>query len=224
MEMNRGVRDKTGHYPREPPSKGSYEEDRMNELKKERERYNANFLGYYNGGLPMKGQGRVRGNRHGKMAMAAPGLWHSPKIHNFLNNYTQESKLVDSEDAIKFKQWMKTDQMEFEMSRPHYKTYYDFGFEFLQDRAFFLAFLLLVLGGSYATGRKFVEERRWHKHDRTNNLREEKAHHYNNRGGVLIKKEFIGFNKYFKTGDDQMEWLRMAYPAIYTEVPVAKKD
>ena len=74
--------------PRDPPAPGSYEENRLNELKKERERYNANFLGYYNGGLPQKGQYRLRANRHGHSAMAPPGFWHDPTAHNFLENYT----------------------------------------------------------------------------------------------------------------------------------------
>jgi hypothetical protein len=41
------------------------------------------------------------------------------------------------------------------------------------------------------------------------------AHHYHNRGGVVLEKEFVGFNKYFLDEANQMEWLKEAYPEIY---------
>lgn len=52
MNIQKGMRDKTGNMPATPPPKGSFAEKRMAELKHEREQYNVNFLGYYNGGLP----------------------------------------------------------------------------------------------------------------------------------------------------------------------------
>ncbi len=38
------------------------------------------------------------------------------------------------------------------------------------------------------------------------------GHHFINRGGVLLKKEFEGFEKYFKNSDSQMKWYKKVYP------------
>jgi hypothetical protein len=53
-------RDLGGMTPKHKPARGSYAEDRLNQLKKEREKYNVNHLGYYRGGLPKKGKGPIR--------------------------------------------------------------------------------------------------------------------------------------------------------------------
>jgi hypothetical protein len=49
-------------------------------LKQEREKYSANHLGYYSGGLPRKDKGPIRGK-----AMGLAGDFHSPQAHNYLN-------------------------------------------------------------------------------------------------------------------------------------------
>jgi hypothetical protein len=33
--------------------------------------------------------------------------------------------------------------------------------------------------------------------ERLGDIKDLPAHHFNNRGGVLIKKEFVGFEKYY---------------------------
>lgn len=66
-------RDKTGHVAAETPVRGSYAEDRLNQLKKDRAQYNVNQVGYYNGGVPQKGRGAKRGKSIGN-----PGEFHSP--------------------------------------------------------------------------------------------------------------------------------------------------
>lgn len=38
------------------------------------------------------------------------------------------------------------------------------------------------------------------------------AHHFTNYGGVLIKKDFIGFEKYHKNNDELIAWYRRAFP------------
>lgn len=216
MEVQAGVRDKTGHMPRATPVKGSFEEDRLNELRREREKYNVNFMGYYNGGLPQKGLGRVRRSNRGK-SLGEPGLPHSPSIHNFLENYTQEATFVNSEDAVQFKNWMRSDLTQHTMSRPHYKTYYDYSYAFLEDRKYFLLFLMGFWSACYLKYRFMIEGLRSHKDERRYHIEEQKPHHFTNRGGVLMKKEFIGFRKYHRNEKEQLEWLREAYPAIYTE-------
>lgn len=40
------------------------------------------------------------------------------------------------------------------------------------------------------------------------------AHHFVNRGGVLMKKEFQGFAKYFKNDRELTEWFNKVYPDI----------
>lgn len=80
MDKRRDKRDKTGMIPKGKPVRGSYAEDRLAQLKKDREQYSVNPLGYYSGGLPMKNRGPIRGKALGNV-----GDFHSPQIHNFLN-------------------------------------------------------------------------------------------------------------------------------------------
>ena len=79
MEFRRDMRDKSGVTPKDAPKKGSYAEERLAQLKVEREKYNVNYLGYYRGGLPSRGRGAMRGT-----AMGNPGEVHSVQMHNFL--------------------------------------------------------------------------------------------------------------------------------------------
>jgi hypothetical protein len=38
--------------------------------------------------------------------------------------------------------------------------------------------------------------------DRMENLKDKQPHHFSNRGGVLIEKQFVGFEKYFRNSSD----------------------
>lgn len=80
MDLRRDKRDKSGMIPKGKPVRGSYAEDRLNQLKKDREQYSVNHLGYYSGGLPRKDSGPLRGKSLGN-----PGEFHSPQYHNYLN-------------------------------------------------------------------------------------------------------------------------------------------
>lgn len=73
MNNRRDLRNKDGNVARPAPVRGSYAEQRIKELKKERAKYNVNDLGYYNGGVPRKNRGSIRGE-----ALAEPGSYHSP--------------------------------------------------------------------------------------------------------------------------------------------------
>ena len=53
------------------PRAGSYAEERMAELKMQREKYNVNHIGLCKGGLPKKGRGAIRGS-----ALGAIGEFH----------------------------------------------------------------------------------------------------------------------------------------------------
>ena len=41
-----------------------------------------------------------------------------------------------------------------------------------------------------------VESDRWRRTERMEDLKNLPGHHFHNRGGVLVKKEFVGFEKY----------------------------
>ena len=51
---------------RKPTQKGTYEEMRRKQLEKERDKYNADFLGRYKGGLPVKNKENVRRSLKGE--------------------------------------------------------------------------------------------------------------------------------------------------------------
>lgn len=58
-------RDARGNTLQSAPKAGTYAEERLAELKMQREKYNVNHLGLYRGGLPKKGRGALRGNALG---------------------------------------------------------------------------------------------------------------------------------------------------------------
>jgi len=208
------MRDKSGLFPTEKPKRGSYAEDRLQELQRERDKYNVNHLGYYKGGLPQKGKGNIRGK-----ALGRPQDFHSPEFHNFLHNYHQDSTFVNSEDAIKFKNWMTSDIVDFQTPMPYYKTYYDRSFEFMRDRSYFLGLISFIFMLMYAGRRYQVERARFHQIKRVDHLDEIPKHHLNNRGGVLLEKEFLGFEKYFKNDAALTEWYKRVYPGSFQEKP-----
>ena len=139
-------RDSAGNTPTDAPARGSYAEERLAELKEQRKKYNVNDLGYYRGGVPEKGRGTIRGGAWGR-----PGEFHSPQTHNFYENYHADSKTVTSEDAIKFKNFMTSDKVDFNMTKPSRPMYYDREFLFMKDRSFWLRLLLLTLFGMWAS-------------------------------------------------------------------------
>ena len=69
--------------------------------------------------------------------------------------------------------------------------------------------------------KKYIYERdRKRRTERMQDLENLPAHHFNNRGGVLVQKQFVGFEKYYQNSDAMMRWYKMAYPDLYT----SKKD
>ncbi len=57
--------------------------------------YNVNDLGYYNGGVPRKNRGDIRGK-----AMDSPGGFHSPQLHNHMHYDHADSFRVSGLDTI----------------------------------------------------------------------------------------------------------------------------
>lgn len=127
------MRDKRGMVPNESPTRGSYAEERLAQLKREREKYNVNHLGFYNGGVPQKNKGARRGK-----ALGNTGEFHSPQIHNYLEYFHQDTSFVTSEDALKFKHWTGSEQIDYNRSKPYYPMHYDKDFDFRKDRSFWL--------------------------------------------------------------------------------------
>lgn len=93
--------------------------------------------------------------------------------------------------------------------------YYDREMLFQKDRSFWLALLLAMMGGMFVKARYAVEKDRYRMWDRKENLENMPAHHFHNRGGVLIKKQFVGFEKYHKNHNDLMLWFAKAYPNAF---------
>ena len=213
-EFNRSnrpdLRDAAGNSPVAAAPAGSYAAERLAELKQQREKYNVNDLGYYRGGLPQKGRGAIRG-----AAIGLPGEFHQPTVHNYLENYHQDSKVITSEDAVKFKAFMNSDKVDFNMSRPTHPMHYDRDMNFMKDRSFFLSFILGSLLFFYLAKRFRVEQDRWTQWDRRERIEDLPAHHFNNRGGVLIKKQFVGFEKYHRNIDDMMDWYKRTKPYAF---------
>lgn len=88
-------RDKRGLSPKSKPKRGTYAEERINQLRKEREKYNVNDLGYYRGGVPRKHRGAIRGE-----ALMQPGYFHSPSVHNFIHYQHPDAQRVTAEDSV----------------------------------------------------------------------------------------------------------------------------
>jgi len=173
--------------------------------------YNVNDLGYYNGGVPRKNRGAIRGE-----ALMQPGLFHSPQIHNFMHYDHPDSKRVTSEEALMFNHFMTTDKADFNRSYPAYPMFYDKDFDYTKDRAYWLRVLLGLYLGTYVYRKMHCEYRRYRQNQRIEGFPTIPAHHFNNRGGVLVLKQFTGFEKYFQNGENQMNWYYKVYPRQMT--------
>jgi hypothetical protein len=76
---------------------------------------------------------------------------------------------------------------------------------------------VLGMGGLYFSKKWQVEKDRWTNWERRTNIENLPGHHFANRGGVLIKKSFVGFEKYHRNIDDMMGWYKKAYPVVAKE-------
>jgi len=56
-----------------------------------------NHLGYYNGGVPKKGNGTARGN-----GWASAGFWHDNIKHNDYVNPHQDTATITSKEKFEF--------------------------------------------------------------------------------------------------------------------------
>ena len=110
---------------------------------------------------------------------------------------------------------MTSDQYDFKRSRPVHPMYYDREFNFMKDRSFWGAMLMALFLGYFVKARFVVEVDRLRMWDRRDNLSEVPAHHVANRGGVVFRKQFRGFEKYHQNSDEMMAWYTKAYPDAF---------
>ena len=210
MEKNRKMRDKTGHVPDPEPMRGSYAEFRMKSLEKEREKYNVNHLGYYNGGLPVKGNERTR-----KGALGPVGAVHSKDLHNYYERFDRDSYEVSPTDAADFKVNKHGERYEITKEKQYFKLEEDPEWTSVRNRGFSTIIILSIIGYWFAKNVYLREKFRWHQAERhPDNLSSAPAHHFVNRGGVLLKKEFVGFEKYFKNDKQLSQWYSKVYPDV----------
>ena len=105
----------------------------------------------------------------------------------------------------------------FKITRPSHPMHYDRTMEFTKDRSFWLMLILGMCGGMYAKNKYICEKERMNRWVRMQDLENLPAHHFNNRGGVLVRKQFAGFEKYHKNLDEMMDWYKKAYPDLMKE-------
>lgn len=210
METNRHNRERSGHAPTPKPVRGGYAEYRLKQLEKERKRFNVNHLGYYNGGLPYKRGGNVRGS-----AVESPGSPHDVTEHNLFVRNDRESHHIDKNEATHFKNNSVMGAEFVNRTRPYYPLETDPEWKYVKARTHATLITLVILG-FYIGERIYNRERgRIHRTERMpENLEKAPAHHFVNRGGVLMRKEFLGFSKYFKNDHELTQWYNKVYPDI----------
>ncbi|CAI2373728.1 unnamed protein product [Moneuplotes crassus] len=211
MAKNRKMRDRSGHVPSPTPMRGSYAEYRIKQLAKEREKYNVNFLGYYDGGLPQKKSGAQR-----RGALNHPGAFHSPIRHNELERMERDGQRIDHLDTQQFSALQSLEQSHGrDRPRPYHPIDADPEMRYFKNREFSTAIIFGIFGFILAKKIYYREKYRMHMNERLpENLINAPAHHFVNRGGVLIKKEVVGFAKYFNNDKETLAWYRKVYPEI----------
>jgi hypothetical protein len=92
---------------------------------------------------------------------------------------------------------MTSDKVDFNRSYPAYPMHYDQDFNYRKDRQFWLKVLLSLYFGTYAYRKLDLESKRLRYIKRMEGFPNMPAHHFHNRGGVVVLKDFVGFEKYF---------------------------
>lgn len=116
---------------------------------------------------------------------------------------------------------MTSDKYDFDRSRPTHPMYFDKEFMFMQDRSFWGKMVIFLMASMYLKKRYECEYERQRMWDRREGSKTTPAHHFHNRGGVLIKKHFAGFEKYHLNGDEMMSWYTKAYPLAFKKTEEA---
>lgn len=126
-----------------------------------------------------------------------------------------DSYRVTPEDAIKFKHFMGSDRADFERTKPAHPMHYDRNFDYRKDRTYWLRLLLSISGVVYLVNRYHLEQDRARMTARLEGYKNIPGHHFNNRGGVIVLKDFIGFEKYYQNGDRMDKWYYKVYKGFH---------
>lgn len=110
---------------------------------------------------------------------------------------------------------MQADKVDFNRTKPGHVMYYDTDMNYSKDRRFWGKLLVAMIGGSYLYKKFFIERARMRRWEREGNMENIPAHHVVSHGGVVFKKKFHGFEKYFRNNTDQIDWYKIAYPRIF---------
>ena len=111
-----------------------------------------------------------------------------------------------------FKHFMNSDKIDYQRVKPAYPMFYDTDHNYRKDRDYWFK-LILGFGFFYYAVRKIqVEKDRARMTQRLEGYKDIPGHHFNNRGGVIVLKDFIDFEKYYKTADDMIAWYKKVYP------------
>jgi hypothetical protein len=92
---------------------------------------------------------------------------------------------------------MGTDKADFLRTKPGYTMYYDKDNNYRKDRDFWLKLILGMGFFSYAVKKYKVESDRARMTARMEGYKHMPGHWFNNRGGVVVLKDFVGFEKYY---------------------------
>jgi curved DNA-binding protein CbpA len=214
MNNYREERDRRGLYNKDVPKKGSYADHRRKQIERERKKYNVNHLGYYKGGLPQKNKKNVRGN-----ACNPPGDFHGIDYHNYHERADQrESHMVNALDAEQAAREFKLEANIRKRARPFYTLEFDYTWRYVRDRTVALWIILAMIGSQSLYSLFKREKMRANRTSRLpENLEKAPAHHFVNRGGVLMKKEFVGFAKYFQNDKELTAWYKKVYPTLFVD-------
>lgn len=110
-----------------------------------------------------------------------------------MNYQHADSYRVTQEEAVKFKNYMTSDKVDFMRTKPAYPMYYDRNFLYQQDRDFWLKVLVGMGVGFYAYNKYHVEKLRSRRTARMDGYVNMPGHWFHNRGGVVVMKQFTGF-------------------------------
>ncbi|KRX08624.1 DnaJ domain [Pseudocohnilembus persalinus] len=128
-EQNRKFNDRSfdGQQKKQHYAPGTFAEERQKVLAEERAKFNVNFLGRYNGGLPQKNKGIVRGSAQGS-ALGPPGAHHDVLVHRTKTSNGSDYQDVTNEMANDFSQYQGQSRYEVERRWPAFQAEVDYDY------------------------------------------------------------------------------------------------
>ena len=148
-------------------------------------------------------------------ALGVVGGFHPKDIHNYYERFDRDSHEVTSMEASDYKVVRHGERTEIKREKAYYRIEEDPDWTFVTNRTFSTLIIFSIIGYWMAKNIYIREKFRLHQYKRhPDNLINAPAHHFINRGGVLLEKEFVGFAKYFKNDTELKEWYNKVYPDI----------